>query len=517
MKRFLKYVFILIVSIPAISLANKPKPCSETFKSIEAVFSNPLNLSLYKGQEGYLKFIEEKFSSLSMITVYNYVSSFLSKKEMRVIGWQRYEGKASDFRKERSRVLGKEEFKGVEGYVLYAETYYKGNMHKAFTNVSAVLTKQEFNVLDWQVYFGKASDFREERSRVLGKEEFKGVEGYVLYAERFYEGDMKKTFTNVSAVLTKKEFNVFEWQQYSGKASDFREERSRVLGKEEFKGVEGYVLYAETYYEGNMQKAFINVSALLKKQEFNVLDWQVYFGKASDFREERSRVLGKEEFKGVEGYVLYAERFYEGDMKKTFTNVSAVLTKKEFNVFEWQRYEGKASDFRKERSRVLGKEEFKGIEGYALYAETYYEGNMHKAFINVSALLKKQEFNVLDWQVYFGKASDFREERSRVLGKEEFKGVEGYVLYAERFYEGDMKKTFTNVSAVLTKQEKSDFEWKVFFGHTEQFYKLFDFFKNHNFEDYKGEEGQRKIAKLIFKNNLRATYTNVSTLRGIFI
>ena len=131
---------------------------------------------------------------------------------------------------------------------------------------------------------------------------------------------------------------------------------------------------------------------------------------------------------------------------------------------------------------------------------------------------------VLNWQAYRGTTKEFREERSRILDKkgnvkEGYQGPEGYVRYADEFYKGDrkefgdIKKAYKNVSAVLSKEEIKELAWKVFFGDTGQFRSLFEFFKNHDFEDYKGTEGQKKIARMIFKDHLRNTYRNVSALR----
>ena len=76
-----------------------------------------------------------------------------------------------------------------------------------------------------------------------------------------------------------------------------------------------------------------------------------------------------------------------------------------------------------------------------------------------------------------------------------------------------MHRAFINVSAVLSKTEMESLNWKVFQGSTVQFYQLRDYFKEHRFEDYQGHEGQRKIAELIFKGRSRAAYLNVSSLR----
>jgi hypothetical protein len=99
-------------------------------------------------------------------------------------------------------------------------------MVKVFKQVSAVLSKAEFAKLDWQSFPGSTADFRSLRSKILGMDEgatFRGQEGYARFADREeYQGAMQKAFAQVSAVLSKAEFAKLGWQQFPGSTAEFR-------------------------------------------------------------------------------------------------------------------------------------------------------------------------------------------------------------------------------------------------------------------------------------------------------
>ena len=162
-----------------------------------------------------------------------------------------------------------------------------------------------------------------------------------------------------------------------------------------------------------------------------------------------------------------------------------------------------------------------GQEGYIRFADTYFGGNLRKAFDTMSSKMFKR----LGWQKFHGSTKEFEVLKAQILDKngevrEEYIGQEeGYPLFANTYYggekneNGNMTKAFLNVSSVLSKEIFQQLGWKTFQGNTNQFHALIMYFKTHSFEDYKGVEGQRQIAELIFENNLRRVYMNVSTLR----
>ena len=496
----------------------------------------------YQGSKGYARYADEFYLG-KMQKAYQNISTVLSESEKKSLNWQQYQGNTKEFREERSRILDeqgniKKEYQGQFGYARYADEFYDGKMQTTYQNVSAVLSESEKKNLNWQQYYGSTKEFRQERSQILDekgniKKEYRDQKGYVRYSDEFYIGKMQKAYQNVSAVLSESEKRSLNWQVYQGNTKEFREERSRILNKtrnikKEYQGLKGYARYADEFYLGKMQKAYQNISTVLSESEKKSLNWQQYKGNTKEFREERSRVLDKtgnvkKEYQSKAGYARYADEFYLGKMQQTHINVSAVLSESEKKSLNWQFYQGNTKEFIGERSRILDekgniKKEYQGPIGYARYADEFYVGKMQKAYKNVSAVLSESEKKSLNWQQYQGNIKEFRGERSRILDeigniKKEYQGLKGYARYTDEFYVGKMQKAYQNVSAVLSKEDMKDLSWKQFKGDTGQFQSLFEFFQNHSFEDYQGPVGQKKIAKMIFKNHLTSTYMNISVLR----
>ena len=295
--------------------------------------------------------------------------------------------------------------------------------------------------------------------------------------------------------------------------------------------MDGYALFSEKYMEGKMQQAFINVSSALDKLKFADLDWQGFQGNVPEFMAFRNKILNKdgsvrEEYVGMDGYALFSEKETEGKMQKAFKNVSSVLDKLKFADLDWQQFQGTVSEFMAFRNKILNKdgkvkEEYVGMDGYALFAEENMDGKMQKAFQNVSSVLDKLKFADLDWQQFQGTVPEFRAFRNKILNKdgsvrEEYVGMDGYALFSEKETEGKMQKAFKNVSSVLDKLKFADLDWQQFQGTSVQFYALLqDFIENYP-EGYKGLRGQQRVADQIFKGDRLKTYRNVSVLRGYF-
>ena len=286
-----------------------------------------------------------------------------------------------------------------------------------------------------------------------------------------------------------------------------------------------------------MKKTYVNVSAVLggSSRLMKQLDWQAYHGQVSDFNKLREKVLNedgsiREEYKGNDGYALFAEKYFEGDMKKAYQNVSSVLGggSRLMKQLDWQTYQGQVSDFNKLREKVLNedgsiREEYKGRDGYILFAEKYFEADMQKAYQNVSSVLGggSRLMKQLDWQAYQGQVSDFNKLRYKILNedgsiKEKYKGSDGYVNFSKKYFEGNMLKAYQNVSAVLggvLEMRRLNIGWKNFQGTVDQFKDLKKLFESIEREKLKGEKGQSRVAREIFKGNKIKAYDMVSALR----
>ncbi len=498
------------------------------------------------GIEGYVRFAD-LYEEGKMHKAFGNVSAVLNKTLFKKLGWQQFYGSTTKFRTYREKILNetgklRPEFIGIEGYARFADLYEEGKMHKAFKNVSVILDKIDFKNLGWKSFYGSVLEFRSYKSKILDEEgrlrpEFIGMEGYVRFADLYEEGKMHKAFGSVSAVLDKALFKKLGWSIFRGDVREFRRQKSKILHEDgsfrmEFVGMEGYARFAEKYADGNMHKSFFNVSSVLNREQFKNLGWQQFHGNVEKFKSYRNKILDQEgklrpEFIGIDGYAHFAEKYEDGAMRTAFSNVSAILSKKQFQGLRWKAFHGSIATFRAYREKILDpkseelRPEFTGMAGYAHFTEKYEDGKMSRAFNNVSAILDKDILKKLGWQQFQGSTTKFRTYREKILNEKgelrpEFIGIEGYVRFAEKYEDGYMLRTFINVSASLDSSQFQELAWKSLTGTSSQFLALIEDFVNHYPEGYQGQEGQKRIANKIFKGNQKVTYKNMSTLRDYF-
>ena len=92
MYRYLK-VFSLFLFVCFIQTAQSEK-CHKLFQTlntdeIQSIFSDPANYNKYKGQEGYLLFVQKTPNSDSMNYIFQMVSKALGE-DFNELGWQEF-------------------------------------------------------------------------------------------------------------------------------------------------------------------------------------------------------------------------------------------------------------------------------------------------------------------------------------------------------------------------------------------------------------------------------------------
>ena len=239
--RYLK-VFSLFLFVCFIQTAQSDK-CHELFQTlntdeVQSIFSDPANYNKYKGQEGYLLFVQKTPNSDSMDYIFRMVSKALGEN-FKELGWQEFIGSELEFHELRGKILdesGKliEKYIGQEGYALFAKDHYGRAMQKAFMNVSSVLNESEFKELGWQKFHGSELEFHELRGKILDesgklREKYIGQEGYALFAKDHYKELCKRLLRMSSSVLSESEFNKLGWQEFNGSELEFHELRGKIL------------------------------------------------------------------------------------------------------------------------------------------------------------------------------------------------------------------------------------------------------------------------------------------------
>ena len=139
----------------------------------------------------------------------------------------------------------------------------------------------------------------------------------LLFSEMYHESIMWRAFQKTSAVLSKREMGQLGWQQFKGTVADYHSTRRRIMDengnlREEIIGMDGFAAFSDKYYESNMLKTFINISAVLggkKEMKRLGLGWKAFFGNSSQYHElvEFFRRTDRELLKGFEGQKLTAE------------------------------------------------------------------------------------------------------------------------------------------------------------------------------------------------------------------
>ena len=250
-------------------------------------------------------------------------------------------------------------------------------------------------------------------------------------------------------------------------------------------------------------------------------------GSAKEQVESEIKRLGVEnfikEYKGQEGYVQLSESLTVW-MNYIYRLVSGSLKKEQMSRLKWQEFQGTTEEFSKLKRKLFQEgelqKEFISMKGYILFADQTFGGDMLKTYINVSAVLGRSKMAQLKWRQFQGTTKRFSELRGNLLNeegepREKYTGMEGYVRFAAQYFEGNMQKTYQNVSAVLGGAEAMQvgLGWKNFQGAVLQYRELKELFDTKRIEDLRDRKGQEYAADTIFKGNTKRTYRNVSALR----
>ena len=473
----------------------------------------------YLGMDGYIKYTEDYYKEeqkigdeiyykRDMSRAFQNVLAVLGQTVINRLSWKRYNGFYEQAQKEREQILDatgqpKMEYLDIDGYSRYAIDYHAGDMHQAFQDVLAVLDRTVFKRLGWRQYRGSFKQMLKERGQILTvtgrpKSEYLGMDGHIKYAEDYYKkkmkvgdevyytGDMQQAYENVLVVLGQIVFETLGWQQHHASSKKMQKEREQILddtgkSKSEYLGMAGYSRYATDHYGGDMRRAYESVKSALNQIIFGELGWRKYHGFSEQIQKERSRILDengepKPEYLGMDGCSRYAEDHHGGDMHTAFERALEVLGRIDVNeALDWRRYEGTSEQMQKEKERIFDygylKVELIGMDGYREYATDHYEGNMHTAFKNVSAILEGyqgMEVYGLKWNKFMGTVSEYQNllQLFKQIDIKALEGVTGQRIVTEIIFKGDYSRAYKNVSALVeillgSREAFRDLNWSL--------------------------------------------------------
>jgi hypothetical protein len=215
------------------------------------------------------------------------------------------------------------------GYATFARDYADGAMQKAYVLASALLTKPEFQKLNWGKGIQLKVDQVEVVRQALRDNDYSELTGYMQFARDYADGAMQKAYVLASALLTKQEFQKLNWGKAIQLKVDQVEAVRQALRDNDYSELTGYMQFARDHVDGAMQKAYVLASALLTKAEFQKLKWGIQIllkvDQVEAVRQQLERGLADGILVGTAGWLRYQTETPAPSPKTAWQNASALL------------------------------------------------------------------------------------------------------------------------------------------------------------------------------------------------
>lgn len=202
----------------------------------------------------------------------------------------------------------KEQYKKLSGYILYAQEYREGDLSKAFHD-SRYLPLSIRKELNWHLFDGSIEELKRDKSIF---KQYTDMKGLIQFASMSYGESIQKAYHNVLAIFegNKKRlhketgwfpfyadnslysFSFFNIKE--GRVADYKRDKTALFTKAGkinplYENMEGYIRFADKYYDGNMHMAYYNARAVFETHNLEpVIGWILFRGKTDDFKQIRN-------------------------------------------------------------------------------------------------------------------------------------------------------------------------------------------------------------------------------------
>ena len=331
-----------------------------------------------------------------------------------------------------------EKLRGTGGYIFISLQYFEGNMYRAYAQVLRILGKDRFKQLEWRLFRGVAWRYEELRKVLIDQKSkdgrlnpyYIGMEGMMIFASNYFYGDIHTAYLNAYALLEPAEFALLGWKDFLGNANEMYELRNKIIWRknnvirDQYIGEEGRILFANLHFSGDELFAFMRISAVLNSTEFSKLNWQEpshneqlqYRVTPSNKLVFHSSALVLEDYIEQIGYMRMADKFFDGDMKKTYDVIYNKFGFHKMQQMKWKKFNGYTWEFYTLRQQITDAEgkllvKYIGDRGYFSFARDNYDGDMKSAFEDIISVLNKAEERLLQWSLFYGSIWDFARVR----------------------------------------------------------------------------------------------------------
>ena len=175
-------------------------------------------------------------------------------------------------------------YRKERGLFLYAMVYFGGDIKKAISQVKSQLSIEEMQKLGWLKYDWSLWNLDVDYSWevfIVGGRIFRGMEGFALIAELYFNGDMIGAFNRtveMSRMSAEEFMNRFGWKRFSGPTHYFYPLRRKITNSKGviyrfYAGKKGLNKFAAIFYGGNTNKSKLDMKLVLNARELASLQW----------------------------------------------------------------------------------------------------------------------------------------------------------------------------------------------------------------------------------------------------
>ncbi len=457
---------------------------TEKLRAIQQAMEAGEMQKAYSGMDGYMKFADEFFTG-QMGSAYQALSALMKMGDegLKVLAWPGQIACDTATVRGLQNKMGTGElqksYSGLGGYMRFADDHFNGKMATAYQVLSALMKvgDEGLKVMNWpgQILCDTITLSQLQKAMEDGTlvKVYSGVEGYSRFAKDHFDGQMKEAYKTLSALMKTGDegLKVMNWPGMIMCSATKLEELQKAMVAGEIQktygGLDGYMLFADDHFNGQMQAAYQTLSALMKTGEegLKVMNWAgcIICDTAKTKELQKAMVSGEiqKAYGGLDGYMRFADDYFNGQMQSAYKTLSALMKPGDegLKVMNWPGQIYGDTDKMRALQKAIEDGELQkmygGLDGYMSFANDYFNGQMGSAYQTLSALMKTGDegLKVMDWPGYITcDTTKLKElQKAMVAGEiqKTYGGLDGYMLFADDHFNGQMQAAYQTLSALM--------------------------------------------------------------------
>ena len=466
--------------------------------------------------------------------------------------WIPFDGSLQQFEVERAYFLNEErkphpDILTMKGLAELAKRHYNGKMKQAFDAGKLFFKAHNISIssLLWIKTEMDSETFLKEHSQLLNrdgtvKDKYKYPQGLARYAKDSHNGDMNRAYHVGKLLIHDILPPANELQEYTGnnvrlllgwissaqmKSSGLFWKYYKILfdkngkPKKEWMGVENQMKFAKKYTKGKMLNTWQIQLYISGDIPGRTLQWIPDFEKAEviegfikNFFDQNGQL--KEKYKKQNGYLIYAAEHTKRNLSEAYTH-STYLPASIQKILNWYSFNGSIEDYNRDYSIFR---QYPEMEGLIKFTAKFYKNSISTAYNNALAFFNNSRENlyratgwlpfpgIIDFFppfVFNDTVNHYKRIKAALITENGsfnplYQNMEGYVRFANKFYDGHMYVAYHGARAVLEVQDiKPVTGWTHFKGHTDEYKEMRDFVLRYQPADSPSERPRRHDKEVV--------------------